>query len=180
MLAADGAWVTACVGAAVAAALRERVFTDPFATAGLAASGAAARLLRSTFSTFATFCTFSNLSNLFSTLTFAPGFALALLSLTARAGDLAAGLLVPGRARVRALGGGVVAALEREVLLAPADDFAADAVDFTFDCWVDCWPCALLRRARALLDFDSPSASVEPDAGPLPGGLLVTSAVGRS
>jgi hypothetical protein len=39
---------------------------------------------------------------------------------------------------------------------------------------------ALERRALALLDFDSSSAACFSAAGVFPGGLLVTTAVGRS
>ncbi len=39
---------------------------------------------------------------------------------------------------------------------------------------------AVVRRALALLDFDSSSAACLSPAGVFPGGLLVTTAVGRS
>jgi hypothetical protein len=45
---------------------------------------------------------------------------------------------------------------------------------------VDRSPRAPLRRPPALLDFASASASVLPDAGRFPGGLLVTTTIGRS
>jgi hypothetical protein len=71
------------------------------------------------------------------------------------------------RARPRALGAGGVAALPRARLLALAADLLAG--DFS--------PRAV---GRALLDFGCVSASERSDAERLPGGLLVTTAVGRS